>query len=194
MKEYEVDREKHIQILNSRRNREPINCIEIGGGRYNITKKWLKLIYLPNKHKFERPSLLWKVSREILTPILVDIDINTTDKPSKNVVECYMRIIGFIMKEFTNICSDKVRVTATRRTKAYQKKNGKVNSKGEALFNVLEDYKKWLFELRIVDPACGSGAFLNQALSFLIKEHKFIDDLIALDLDRLTRPRAEDKD
>jgi hypothetical protein len=61
----------------------------------------------------------------------------------------------------------------------YQKRNGKVNSKGEALFNVLEDYKKWLFELRIVDPACGSGAFLNQALSFLIKEHKFIDDLIA---------------
>ena len=61
----------------------------------------------------------------------------------------------------------------------YQKRNGKVNSKGEVLFNVLEDYKKWLFELKIVDPACGSGAFLNQALSFLIKEHKFIDDLIA---------------
>jgi len=61
----------------------------------------------------------------------------------------------------------------------YQKRNGKVNSKGEVLFNVLGDYKKWLFELRILDPACGSGAFLNQALSFLIKEHKFIDDLIA---------------
>jgi type I restriction-modification system DNA methylase subunit len=61
----------------------------------------------------------------------------------------------------------------------YQNRNGKVNSKGKALFNVLEDYKNWLFELRILDPACGSGAFLNQALSFLIKEHKFIDDLIA---------------
>ena len=61
----------------------------------------------------------------------------------------------------------------------YQNKNGKVNAKGKQLFNVLEDYKKWLFELRILDPACGSGAFLNQALSFLIKEHKFIDDLIA---------------
>lgn len=61
----------------------------------------------------------------------------------------------------------------------YQKKNGKVNSKGEALFNVLQRYKDWLFELRILDPACGSGAFLNEALSFLIKEHKFIDDLIA---------------
>ncbi len=125
MERHEIDLEKHIEILNSRRNRLPINCIEIGGGRYNITKKWLKLIYLPNKHKFERPSLLWKVSREILTPVLVDIDINTTDKPTKNVVECYMRIIGFIMNEFTKIYSGKVRITATRRTAAYQKNNGK---------------------------------------------------------------------
>lgn len=61
----------------------------------------------------------------------------------------------------------------------YQTKNGKVNSKGKQLFNLLETYKKWLFELKILDPACGSGAFLNQALTYLIKEHKFIDDLIA---------------
>ncbi|MDC1024913.1 N-6 DNA methylase [Flavobacteriales bacterium] len=61
----------------------------------------------------------------------------------------------------------------------YQNKNGKVNSKGKELFNLLESYKKWLFELKILDPACGSGAFLNQALTFLINEHKFIDDLIA---------------
>ena len=61
----------------------------------------------------------------------------------------------------------------------YQNKNGKVNTKGKILFNVLEDYKKWLFGLKILDPACGSGAFLNQALTLLIEEHKFIDDLIA---------------
>lgn len=61
----------------------------------------------------------------------------------------------------------------------YQNKSRKLNSKGKALFNVLENYKEWLFELKIVDPACGSGAFLNQALTYLIEEHKFIDDLIA---------------
>jgi type II restriction/modification system DNA methylase subunit YeeA len=33
--------------------------------------------------------------------------------------------------------------------------------------------------LKIVDPACGSGAFLNQALNFLLEEHKIIDDIIA---------------
>ena len=61
----------------------------------------------------------------------------------------------------------------------YQKSNGGVNKKGEKLFHTLESYKKWLLELKIVDPACGSGAFLNEALSFLINEHKDIDDLIA---------------
>jgi len=48
------------------------------------------------------------------------------------------------------------------------------------LFKVFEAYKKWLFTLKILDPAsCGSGAFLNQALNFLIAEHQEIDNLIA---------------
>lgn len=41
----------------------------------------------------------------------------------------------------------------------------------------LKDYRGWLLELTICDPACGSGAFLNQALDFLIKEHGYIDEL-----------------
>ena len=61
----------------------------------------------------------------------------------------------------------------------YQKSSGGVNKKGEKLFHTLESYKKWLLELKLVDPACGSGAFLNEALSFLIREHKEVDDLIA---------------
>ncbi len=42
---------------------------------------------------------------------------------------------------------------------------------------ILEKYREWLLELTILDPACGSGAFLNQALDFLIKEHQYIDEL-----------------
>ncbi len=34
-----------------------------------------------------------------------------------------------------------------------------------------------MLQLTILDPACGSGAFLNQALDFLIKEHQYIDEL-----------------
>lgn len=44
----------------------------------------------------------------------------------------------------------------------------------------LEVYKDWLFNLKILDPACGSGAFLNQALEYLIKEHKQLQYDLAL--------------
>lgn len=58
-------------------------------------------------------------------------------------------------------------------------KTGKISVKGKKLFETLQSYKDWLFSLKIVDPACGSGAFLNQALNFLINEHQQIDDIIA---------------
>ncbi|MGY0390988.1 Eco57I restriction-modification methylase domain-containing protein [Bizionia sp. KMM 8389] len=45
------------------------------------------------------------------------------------------------------------------------------------LVTILDDYRDWLLQLTICDPACGSGAFLNQALNFLIAEHQYIDEL-----------------
>ena len=47
------------------------------------------------------------------------------------------------------------------------------------LFEKLKTYREWLLQLTICDPACGSGAFLNQALDFLIAEHRYIDELQA---------------
>lgn len=41
----------------------------------------------------------------------------------------------------------------------------------------LQTYRNWLLNITICDPACGSGAFLNQALEFLMVEHAFIDEL-----------------
>ncbi|RLD63089.1 MAG: restriction endonuclease subunit M [Bacteroidetes bacterium] len=61
----------------------------------------------------------------------------------------------------------------------YRTKDGNLSVKGKKLFQKLNDYKEWLLSLKIVDPACGSGAFLNQALNFLIQEHSTIDDIIA---------------
>jgi len=43
----------------------------------------------------------------------------------------------------------------------------------------LEEYREWVLGLTICDPACGSGAFLNQALAFLINEHSWLDELVA---------------
>lgn len=48
-------------------------------------------------------------------------------------------------------------------------------SEKETLAN-LYAYRDWLLNLKILDPACGSGAFLNQALEFLIREHRNIDE------------------
>jgi type I restriction-modification system DNA methylase subunit len=49
----------------------------------------------------------------------------------------------------------------------------------KALLDKLAEYRSWLLDLTICDPACGSGAFLNQALEFLIAEHQYIDELQA---------------
>lgn len=47
----------------------------------------------------------------------------------------------------------------------------------EALDTRLDVYRDWLLSLTICDPACGSGAFLNQALDFLINEHRYVSEL-----------------
>lgn len=47
------------------------------------------------------------------------------------------------------------------------------------LINQLQQYRDWLLQITILDPACGSGAFLNAALQFLMAEHKHIDEMEA---------------
>ena len=47
------------------------------------------------------------------------------------------------------------------------------------LLDQLHEYREWLLQLTILDPACGSGAFLNAALQFLMAEHKHIDEMEA---------------
>lgn len=60
-------------------------------------------------------------------------------------------------------------------------KNSKKPTKEEALTKEnLERYKEWLLHVKILDPACGSGAFLNQALEYLIKEHKELQEKLTI--------------
>ena len=51
----------------------------------------------------------------------------------------------------------------------------RLSKEKQKLLDNLHKYREYLTSLKILDPACGSGAFLNQALEFLIEEHKFID-------------------
>jgi type I restriction-modification system DNA methylase subunit len=41
----------------------------------------------------------------------------------------------------------------------------------------ISEYRQWLLQLRILDPSCGSGAFLNQVFTFLLHEHEKIDKI-----------------
>ncbi|MBK6365306.1 MAG: N-6 DNA methylase [Saprospiraceae bacterium] len=50
-------------------------------------------------------------------------------------------------------------------------------TKRKTLHEKLQHYKTFLLSLTICDPACGSGAFLNQAFLFLQKQHQYIADL-----------------
>ena len=80
------------------------------------------------------------------------------------------------------LCSDKkteLKLDVDVNIFEYQKADGKPNAKGIVLYETLNQYKAWLLTLKILDPACGSGAFLNQAVNFLIQEHQFIDDIIS---------------
>lgn len=62
---------------------------------------------------------------------------------------------------------------------AFAVEAGRPRKAVQPLFEKLSTYREWLLQLSICDPACGSGAFLNQALDFLIAEHRHLDELQA---------------
>jgi tRNA1(Val) A37 N6-methylase TrmN6 len=57
-------------------------------------------------------------------------------------------------------------------------KSPKLSSLGKEYSTKLNEYRNWLLNLKICDPACGSGAFLNQSLEFLISEHNLLETYV----------------
>jgi type I restriction-modification system DNA methylase subunit len=77
------------------------------------------------------------------------------------------------------LCEEKKTELGFREEEYYKGRKRRQKDTLEGLVKILDDYRAWLLKLTICDPACGSGAFLNQALDFLIKEHRYIDELKA---------------
>ncbi|UBZ08783.1 N-6 DNA methylase [Salegentibacter mishustinae] len=75
------------------------------------------------------------------------------------------------------LCNEKKSVLGFREEEYYKGRKRRKRETLEQLLKILDDYREWLLKLTICDPACGSGAFLNQALDFLIKEHRYIDEM-----------------
>ena len=72
--------------------------------------------------------------------------------------------------ELEIIDEDFSRGTVYKTKEAEKKRKAELNVK-------LTTYRNWLLQLAICDPACGSGAFLNQVLEFLMAEHRYLDEL-----------------
>jgi|18_taG_2_1085343.scaffolds.fasta_scaffold04712_2 type I restriction-modification system DNA methylase subunit len=77
------------------------------------------------------------------------------------------------------LCEEKKTEIDIQEAEYEKERRGRQKATLKKLTQKLEDYRKWLLQITICDPACGSGAFLNQALEFLITEHQYIDELQA---------------
>uniref|UniRef100_UPI0040486098 Eco57I restriction-modification methylase domain-containing protein n=1 Tax=Mariniflexile sp. TaxID=1979402 RepID=UPI0040486098 len=77
------------------------------------------------------------------------------------------------------LCQEKKDQLGFKEEAYFEIKKGTHQNTKKQLLDVLDTYRNWLLQITICDPACGSGAFLNQALDFLIKEHRYIDELKA---------------
>ena len=77
------------------------------------------------------------------------------------------------------LCDEKKSALGFKEEEYFKGRKNRQKATIEKLVGILDTYREWLLQITICDPACGSGAFLNQALDFLIKEHTYIDELKA---------------
>ncbi len=108
-----------------------------------------------------------------------EIDKSKTKRKKDGVFYTPKYITKYIVKNTVGkLCEEKkAELEIVEDDYNIDKKRQKKTIKG--LIDKLTEYRNWLLQLTICDPAVGSGAFLNQALDFLILEHKYIDELQA---------------
>jgi tRNA1(Val) A37 N6-methylase TrmN6 len=75
------------------------------------------------------------------------------------------------------LCTEKKTELGIKEEEYFKGRKNRNKTTITKLVSLLDTYRNWLLQLTICDPACGSGAFLNQALNFLIAEHNYIDEL-----------------
>lgn len=75
------------------------------------------------------------------------------------------------------LCLEKKNQLGIKEEEYLKSRKGRTKIKLQELQQLLKQYREWLLSLSVIDISCGSGAFLNQALDFLIREHQGIDEL-----------------
>ncbi|MBQ2524182.1 MAG: N-6 DNA methylase, partial [Prevotella sp.] len=74
------------------------------------------------------------------------------------------------------LCAEKKQQMGIREDEYFSDQRRQLQTK-KRLLDQLQQYREWLLQITILDPACGSGAFLNAALRFLMDEHRLIDEM-----------------
>jgi len=107
-----------------------------------------------------------------------EIDKSKTKRKKDGVFYTPKYITKYIVDNTVGKLCDEKKVELNIVDEEYAK--GRTNRKKETLKILdenLQAYRNWLLNITICDPACGSGAFLNQALEYLMEEHRYIDEL-----------------
>ncbi len=109
-----------------------------------------------------------------------EFDKQTSKRKKDGVFYTPKYITKYIVENtIGKLCIEKKLELGFKEEEYYKSRKGRQQTTLENLITILDSYREWLLKLTICDPACGSGAFLNQALDFLIKEHRYIDELKA---------------
>lgn len=103
------------------------------------------------------------------------IDKSKTKRKKDGVFYTPKYITKYIVENTVGKLCDEKRTELDITDEAYQPAKQRSRKRLENL----QTYRDWLLQLTICDPACGSGAFLNEALNFLIAQHRYIDELSA---------------
>ena len=109
-----------------------------------------------------------------------EIDKSKTKRKKDGVFYTPKYITKYIVDNTVGkLCNEKKFEIGIDENEFDKERKGRKKATLKKLSQQLDDYRSWLLQITICDPACGSGAFLNQALEFLIEEHHYIDELKA---------------
>ena len=126
-----------------------------------------------------------------------DADINKAIKNAKSVAKINKRkrdgvyytpewVTSYIVREVigARLADERERLEleigkefTDNQLRVYREQIGKGGAKQNAVtlhLKKLDDYLEFLTNIKVIDPACGSGAFLIQSLQFLISQHEVV--------------------
>lgn len=107
-----------------------------------------------------------------------DFDKQTSKRKKDGVFYTPKYITKYIVENTVGkLCEEKKAELKIKEEEYFKGRKNRNKTTITNLVGLLDTYRDWLLQLTICDPACGSGAFLNQALDFLIKEHTYVDEL-----------------